>query len=691
MPSILTAICAALLTGSQLAFSSPVPANDGLQIQLSVQDGLLDEPIDGHVQLLFAPKGMDPLNDTDVTSSPNRFFGQNVFNFSAAGNVTLSGGSGSNTRLGVYGWPNVSLSGVEAGEYTVQAFLNRYETVKRSDGSIISVRFPCGDGTLPIDGPGSLMTSAMNVTITGGKQTIALAFSDVSEALNFNGTEIGGCSQGNYLDTPTLKYVKIRSKVLSEWWNRDSYIGATVLLPHGYENSTERYPVIYNQYHWTGGSGAYNYSNAYLNADFAKAWDEGIIPGKDGKPDQPTPKLILVTFRHETPLYDDSYGVNTANIGPYGDAINDELIPVIENMFRTIPEPYARIQDGASTGGWIAIANVIFRPDLFGACFSSFPDPLDFHRHQDIPLYTSKNAYYRDDGTARGSIREFVNGTEKILATIAQENHWELSYGTSSRSALQWDVWQAVFGVQGYNNYPLETWNKVTGEIYPEAVEYWKSMDLANYILTNWDTDRNLGEALRGRLFVYVGTWDTYYLNEGVEEFKKRVEAKGGVGWANFTILPEQIHGQTMYNALDFWTYLELVYAWIRDHAPDGKTPLSKTATVESGRGNLWDEVIQRGGRQAAVARQAAPVLQQNGTMVEASVGRWDPGVELEAQWYGDGRSLGEAFSVKQGDSPFFKLNSSGSRCRQIQLRVTGRKIGYVEETRESNVMFTGG
>ncbi|EME88667.1 uncharacterized protein MYCFIDRAFT_35539, partial [Pseudocercospora fijiensis CIRAD86] len=644
---------------------------------------------DGYVQLLFAPKGIAPLNDTDVTSSPNKFFGQNVFNFSSYGNVALSGGNGFDTRLGVYGWPNVSLSELAAGRYTLQAFLNRYETVKRSDGSTVSIRFPCGDGTLPIDGPGSLMSSAIDVEITGGRQTIDLVFSNISAALKFNGTEIGGCSQGNYLDTPTLKYVKIRSKVLSEWWNRDSYVGATVLLPHGYHNSTERYPVIYNQNHWTDASGAYGYPET----NFSQGWDEGLIPGEDGEPDRPAPKMILVTFRHETPFYDDSYGVNTANIGPYGDAINDELIPVIEQMFRTIPEPYARIQDGGSTGGWISIASVIFRPDLFGACFSSYPDSLDFHRHQDIPLYTSKNAYFRENGTARGSIRRFVNGTEQILATIAQENHWELTHGTSSRSALQWDVWQAVFGVQGYNNYPLETWNKVTGEIYPEAVEYWKSMDLANYLLTNWDNSRNLGEALRGRIFVYVGTWDTYYLNEGVSEFQKRIEAKGGVGWANFTILPEKIHGG-IYNSLDLWAYLELVDAWIRDHAPDGRTPLQKNSTVTSGRGNLWEDVIKTGGRRAAVERQASPVLKRRGTgtMIEASVGRWDPGVELEAQWFGDGRHLSRAFAVRQGRSISYDEEGmrSRGRWRQIQLRVTGRKMGYVDETRESNVISTG-
>lgn len=54
------------------------------------------------------------------------------------------------------------------------------------------------------------------------------------------------------------------------------------------------------------------------------------------------------------------------------DAINDELIPYIDTVFNTIPKPYARIQEGGSTGGWISVASVIFRPDLFGASLSRF-------------------------------------------------------------------------------------------------------------------------------------------------------------------------------------------------------------------------------------------------------------------------------------------------------------------------------
>lgn len=176
--------------------------------------------------------------------------------------------------------------------------------------------------------------------------------------------------------------------------------------------------------------------------------------------------MILVRFRHETPFYDDSYAVNTPNIGPYGDALNEELIPYIDKTFNTIAQPYARIQEGGSTGGWESIANLIFRPDLFGACFSSYPDSLSFYRHQAINLYENTNAYINPDGSSTTSIRTFsspTNDTPIVLATTEQENHWELTQGTSSRSFLQWDVWNAVYGVQGYNGYPLEPWDKVTG------------------------------------------------------------------------------------------------------------------------------------------------------------------------------------------------------------------------------------
>lgn len=241
---------ALLIVGTTLA-----QTQHGLQLKISAEDGLFSGNTDGHVQVLFAPAGIDPLDDTDVTSSPNYFYGQNVFDFGCDDTVTLMGGDGREISFGVWGFPNASLDELPTGQYTVQAFLNRYEIVTRSDGSQVSVRFPCGDGALPINGPGSLITTPTNVTVSSDFQTLDLTLNDIVPVDAFNGTEIGGCHQGNYADTELLKHIKIRSKVLSDFWNRDMYVGANVLLPHGYEpnNTKKRYPVIYSQDHWAGG------------------------------------------------------------------------------------------------------------------------------------------------------------------------------------------------------------------------------------------------------------------------------------------------------------------------------------------------------------------------------------------------------------------------------------------------------
>ncbi|KAI1171169.1 Alpha/Beta hydrolase protein [Nemania sp. FL0916] len=676
-------------------------AANNLHVQISVGDNnILKGHVDGRVVLMFAPNGTDPLEDTDVTSTPNKMFGMNVFEFGARDTVTLSGGSPNGTATGVTGFPLVSMDDVPAGTYRIQAFLNPYDKAKRSDGSEVYLKFPCGDGAPNVDGVGSLATSAQDLEVHGGPQTIKLTFDSVVPVEAFTGKEIGGCSQGNYADTPQLKYVKIRSKKLSQFWGRDMYVGANILLPSGYNAADKhtRYPVLYNQNHWTGGSGPYSYGRSQT---FTSAWDKGIIPGTNGTADRPAPKLIIVAFRHEAPYYDDSYGVNTANLGPYGDALNEELIPYIDAKFNTVAAPYARIQDGGSTGGWISIASVIYRPDLFGACFSSYPDSLDFRSHQDIALYTNTNAYVKPDGTVINSIRTFDNNTEEVvLATVAQENHWEHVFGTSSRSSLQWDVWNAVFGAQGLNGYPLEPWDKVTGEIYPDAVNLWRELDfdLSYYVGSHWRGAKNLGEVLHGRIFLYVGTHDNYYLNEGVANFAQRVSSLGGPDWANVTIAEGQNHGGN-YQRRDTWDYLELVASWVKDHGPRGKTPLEERRTRAQSKGNKFDDVIRIGGHGAALKRQAKPALSYDysakcGPTIKATAGRWDPGVALEAQWLVDGRVSGKAFVVKQDEVVRFNSADSESAKKgkkfELKLRVTGTKRNYADDTRESNTVLVG-
>ncbi|KXS93520.1 hypothetical protein AC579_2309 [Pseudocercospora musae] len=651
-----------------------------LQIQISTAPELLSRTIESGRIVLLLGRSEDDLNNTDPRYTTTIFFGKNVDNFSGLEDIIFSGSSDNNLETGVFGWPIARLDDVPVGTYFIKAFLNVYhEKVTRSDGSTVSLRFPCGGGQPHVGGSGSLSTNVLRVHIDTGPQTIKLQFQTIVPPPNFDGTEIGGCFQGNYRDQEFLKYTKIRSDALSRFWNRDMYVGASILLPFGY-NATDRakrYPVLYSQFHWLGGHGWWD-----TDTSFTDAWSRGMLPKQGEEPERPTPELIIVMFRHENPFYDDSYAVNTPNLGPYGDALNDELIPHLDQMFNTIAEPYARIQEGGSTGGWAAAANVIFRPDLFGACFSSYPDSLDFHKHQSNDLYGQSNAHIRDGLPAPSNRAIDEQGVPYVRLTVADENKFELIFGTSGRSALQTDIWFAVFGVQGLNGYPLAAWDKVTGEIFPDAVEFWKHMDLTHYIIDNWEGERNLGEALRGRIFIYVGGLDSYYLNEGVEQFRIRTTEKGGPDWTNVTILPGELHGGT-YNLLPKWTYLELVLEWVADHAPSGRTPLSTESTAKTTRGNLWQDVLASGGHQAALARQSPPYIEHGRDGVfNARVGLWDPGVALQAQWIVDGNQTGAPFVVRQGQA----ISHVRENIKEtLELVVTGTKQDYADDRRWSN------
>ena len=196
----------------------------------------------------------------------------------------------------------------------------------------------------------------------------------------------------------------------------------------------------------------------------------------------------------------------------------------------------------------------------------------------------------------------------------------------------------------------------------------------------------NLGEVLANRVFIYVGSYDNYFLNEGVMEFQKQVSAKGGAGWANVTILEGEEHGG-VYQLRPTWDYLQLVVDWVEAHSPEGATPLLANATSSASRGNLWADVIGKGGHAAALARQADPELTVDGGSINATVGRWDPGVKLVAQWIVNGAAEGEAFAVQQG--VLVEMGQwMGGKGGSLQLQVRGTKRGYVDEVRRSAVVM---
>jgi hypothetical protein len=300
-------------------------------------------------------------------------------------------------------------------------------------------------------------------------------------------------------NTEWVERFRFESPMLTKFWGRPIYLGATVLLPRDYHTSTIEYPVLYRQGHFSLGEP--------LRGQVRAEWTEDDFP-----------RMLVVTFQHPNPYFDDSYAVNSVNVGPYGDAIMQELIPEIERRYRIIKRPWARLLDGGSTGGWESLALQIFHPDFFGGVWSYCPDPVTFTNVEGVNIYEDDNAFYRDKGWFRVPIintRE-VNGDVRL--TSAQRNRFELVSGTKGRSGQQLDIWAAVHGPVGNDGYFKPVYDKRTGVVDREVAQHWRdNYDLLYYLQRNWSW---LGRKLVDKLHVYTGDMDNYYLNNAVIEME---------------------------------------------------------------------------------------------------------------------------------------------------------------------------
>jgi len=326
-------------------------------------------------------------------------------------------------------------------------------------------------------------------------------------------------------DTEWVKRIKIQSKLLSEFWGRPIYLGATLLLPRGYDADTSsKYPAIYIQGHF--GLGApFGFSTTtparpvteqqararrQRNAretgyEFSQAWTSDDFP-----------RMIAVTFQHPTPYYDDSYAVNSANNGPYGDALLEELIPYLEKTFRILPQPYARVLTGGSTGGWEALALQVFHPTFFNGAWVLYPDPVDFRRYQLTNIYEDDNAFEVPNGDWAKTVRPLSRTPEgQVTLTMREMSRLEAVLGSHGRSGQQLAAWEAAYGPAGSDGYPRPLWDPWTGKIDKEVVAYMRDngYDLRTNLEKNWP---RIGRDLAGKIRVYVGDMDNYYLNLAV-------------------------------------------------------------------------------------------------------------------------------------------------------------------------------
>jgi hypothetical protein len=474
------------------------------RIEVSFPASLESKPLDGRVILVISKRqGPEPrfAQMTSVNAQP--MFGVDV-NGLKPGQPAIIDAS---TR----GWPVESLRDLPPGEYYVQATLNVYTTVTRADGHTIKVHLDQGEGQDYRRSPGNLVTNVEKVRIdpkAGGVMKIAFATKNPPVE--------------RPADTKYVKHIRFRSDILSGWWGTDIFLGAVALLPEGWaEHPNARYPVVYNHGHFPRTFGGIRETPPDQSApEFQQRQQAGAyrfyqdwVSGKMGR-------VVIVLIQHPTPFYDDSYAVNSQNNGPYGDALWQELVPRVEREFRGIPEPWARMTYGGSTGGWESLAWQIFYPDRLNGTWTFCPDPVDFRYFQLVDIYKDENAFYPNSEWKKTPIRPWSRGLDdQTQMSQFDASRYEEVLGTKGRSGEQMDIFMATFGPAGPDGYPKLLYDKWTGVIDRSVAEYWRDhYDLRHIVERDWKT---IGPKLAG----FMGDQDTFLLEEATYKLQEFLES----------------------------------------------------------------------------------------------------------------------------------------------------------------------
>lgn len=422
----------------------------------------------GRIFLFMNPNSRGEPRLNTFPNQSNYIFATNIENW--IGDFTFDGSTKVIKSVGI------SLDSLPAGIYRVQVLWDQ-DTSESG-----------------MNAPGNLYSDAIDVHLQQN-QTIEIQLNKI-------------ISPAKLAENEYLKEVNLKSKILSDWWGKDMYVKAAVLLPKSfYKNPRKKYPVRYNI---AGYGGRYTRANHYAENKTFMEWylsDEG-------------PEMITVFLDGEGP-FGDSYQLDSENSGPYGTSLTKELIPLIENEYRGTGTPESRYLDGCSTGGWVSLALQLFYPDFFNGCFSYSPDQVDFENCQLINIYEDDNVFYNEFDYLRPIYRDITG--EPI---ISQKDfiQFENVLGTSDtylNSGGQFSAFTALFSPKGNNGLPKPLFDPVSGEIDKNIAEYWRKHDLKYFVETNWKT---LGPKIQGKIWVWMGDMDHFYLSPAMRAFHEMLQ-----------------------------------------------------------------------------------------------------------------------------------------------------------------------
>lgn len=376
------------------------------------------------------------------------------------------------------------LSQLEAGEYTVRAVLDRDPTDWKTGWAA-----------------GNHYTSKMTIVLDPSRPTSV-------ELLIEHPIEVEP-----FVPTETIHEVRLGSELVSRFAGDARYLSAAVVLPDGYAESDASYPTVYVMPGW-GGS-----HTSLVHGDFQQRRYGMAGFGRD---------KIYVFLDHEM-RYGAHCFANSDVVGPWGEALVRELIPHIEEKYRVIADGRARFLAGQSSGAWGALWLQLSYPESFAGAFAASPDFVDFRAFgDDLDLYdASANFFVTSDGRPRSGVRDPKTGS--VLFTTEESARWQ----SVAVGADQLTSFEAVFGRPAATGGPQPLVDRSTGAIDRGVMEDWERYDLSRMLSERWS---EIGPHVKGKLHIWVGGNDDYFLDGAVRLFGEELDRRGAE--AHVEIIP---------------------------------------------------------------------------------------------------------------------------------------------------------
>lgn len=288
-----------------------------------------------------------------------------------------------------------------------------------------------------------------------------------------------------------VQAVEFTSPRLSAFWKRPVVIRAAVLtVPDSEAIATAAGPRFRAVYHIPGWGGGYRQG-------FTRGRDELRYARQAGERG-----AVHVWLDPEFPTGHPVFA-NSANNGPWADALIRELIPYLEQRFRLLPEARGRFLTGHSSGGWATLWLQVNHPEFFGGTWSTSPDPVDFADFIGVDMRPgSRDNFYHAAG---GAPHPLIQVEGRDVATLEQSTRLELVMGPGG----QMQSFEAVFSPRGADGRPLHAFDPRTGALNQDVLRAWAAYDIRALLERRW---AELGPRLRGKLHIVVGGADTFHL-----------------------------------------------------------------------------------------------------------------------------------------------------------------------------------